>query len=72
MKVKILLGVPLAIITCLLLYSGIVMLFLVPGNPGEPYLPTLIHGRFLYGTLPFVFGVFSLAITLRVWKRNKT
>jgi hypothetical protein len=70
MKIKLLLGLPMALITCFLLYFGISMLFLVPGYPGEPYLPTLFHGRFLYGTLPFVLGVLSLAMTIKVWKHR--
>ena len=56
-----------AIPACFLIYYGTVMLFMVPGDPGEPYLSA---GRFVYGCLPFGAGLLLALIARWIWKRQ--
>ena len=53
---------------CFLFYYGSVMLFFVPGYPGERYLSV---GRIGFGVLPFLGGIGLFALALWIFNRRR-
>jgi hypothetical protein len=63
------LSIVAAIPACFLVYYGAVMLFMVPGYPGEPYFAA---GRVIYGCVPMTLGVGLFLLARWFWKRGRS
>ena len=51
-------------------FFGSGMLFLVPGDPGESYLKSLITWRFLPGIVPTAISAVLFAATAALWNSH--
>jgi hypothetical protein len=52
---------------CFCLYFGTAMLFVVPGDPGEPFL---VWSRIKYGIAPTVLSVALICLAGWLWSRS--